>query len=703
MQMSEIASFFRLQGNRLLTIKTPLAGPSELVVVDFQCTEGLSQLFEIHVRLASQDRKIELKQMIGQPVTVTLQLTSALASSEERFFHGYVAAFTHLDTDGGFALYSAAIRPWVWMLSRRQDIRIFQEQPVQAILEKVFQEYGALASYAFRLMKPTKNRSYCTQYKESDLDFVLRLMQEEGLFFFFEHAKDGHKLIVTDSSVTAKPIDGRSPSIPYLQGEALDDRDVVTSFQASRQLESDKVALKTFDYKAPGARRSVSNSTQVDQGDVASFEVYDYLGAHGFADSDRGEELARFRTEALAAHSKVFTGATTSRRLMPARYFELDEHYDHAGAPAEDRQFLLTTVTHSGQNNFQAGDGAASYSCSFTCIRKKIPYRPVLAAERPTIAGPQTAIVVGPEGEEIYTDELGRVKVQFHWDRLGKRNQASSCWVRVAQPWAGRGFGMIQIPRIGDEVVVSFLDGDPDRPLITSRVYNAQNMPPWALPANATQSGFLTRSSKGATRENANAIRFEDKLGQEELWIHAEKDQRIEVEHDESHSVGNDRVKTVVHDETVNVNHDRTETVGNNETITVGVNRTERVGGNETLTVVGNRSETIEGAQNLLIALASAETVGLAKALTIGGAYTVTVAGAMNTAVGLASAEEVGLTKTTMVGKTYTVTAGDRIELRTGKSVIILESNGHITITGVAINIAGSESVEVDGKTVDLN
>lgn len=703
MQMSEIAGFFRLQSNRLFTIKTPLGGPSELVVVDFQCVEGLSRNFDINVQLASQNCNIELKQMIGQPVTITLQLASALASSDERFFHGYVAAFSHLDTDGGFAIYSAEIRPWLWMLSRRQDIRIFQEQTVQAILEKVFQEYGALASYAFRLTRATKNRSYCTQYKESDLDFVLRLMQEEGLFFFFEHAKDGHKLIITDSSVTAKPIDGRRASIPYSQGEALDDRDVVTSFQARRQLESGKVGLKTFDYKAPGARRFVSNSTQVDQGDAPSYEVYDYLGSHGFADSDRGEELARFRTEALAAHSKVFSGTTTSRRLMPARYFELEDHYDHGAAQPDDRQFLLTSVTHTGQNNYQASDGPAAYSCSFTCIRKKIPYRPALAIERPTIAGPQTAIVVGPEGEEIYTDELGRVKVQFHWDRLGKKNQSSSCWVRVGQPWAGRGFGMVQIPRIGDEVVVSFLDGDPDRPLITSRVYNAQNTPPWALPANATQSGVLTRSSKGATRENANAIRFEDKIGQEELWIHAEKDQRIEVEHDESHTVGHDRAKTVVHDETVNVDHDRTEKVGNNETITVGVNRTERVGGNETLTVVGNRSETIEGAQNLLIALASAETVGLAKALTIGGAYAVTVAGAMNTAVGLASAEEVGLAKTVRVGKTYSMTAGDRIELRTGKAVIILESNGNITISGTTINIAGAESVQVDGKTVDLN
>ncbi|MBA9902478.1 type VI secretion system tip protein VgrG [Burkholderia cepacia] len=655
------------------------------------------------VSLASQDPNIELKKMIGQSVTITLQLTDALASSEERYFHGYVANFTHLDNDGGFTVYSAVIVPWLWMLSRRRDIRVFQEENTEEILSKVFQEYGKIASFEFRLSKGTKNRSYCTQYRETDLEFVERLMQEDGLFFFFEHAKDGHKLIITDNSIAARPIDGRSRVLQYTKDEALDNLAVVTSFQASRQLESDSVGLKTFDYKVPHARRFVSGGTEVNQGEVPSYEVYDYLGEHGFADSDRGEELTRFRTQALAANSKVFVGTSTSRRLSPCRYFELDDHYDHGDAKPEDRQFLITAVTHSGTNNYQAGEGAGSYQCSFTCIRKKIPYRPVFIIERPSIIGPQTAIVVGPEGEEIYTDNLGRVKVQFHWDRLGKRNQSSSCWVRVGQPWAGRGFGMIQIPRIGDEVVVIFLDGNPDRPLIISSVYNSGNMPPWGLPANATQSGILTRSTKTGNVNTANAIRFEDKKGAEEVWLHAEKDQRIEVEHDESHWVGNDRTKNIDHDETVHVGHDRTETVDSNETITIGVDRTERVGNNETLTVGGNRNETIQGMENLLIALTSTETVGLAKALTVGGGYQVTVAGAVNTSAGLASAEEVGLSKATMVGQSYTIKAGKAFEVTVGKSTFRMDSDGNITLKGVKLLIEGSGPVEINGKDVDVN
>ena len=703
MQLSDIAGFMNLQNSRLLTVKTPLSGTSELVLGDFQCSEGLSTLFDMQIGLASRNANIELKQMIGQAVTVSLQLTNAMGSSEVRYFHGYVTHFAHVGTDGGLASYTASVRPWLWMLSRRVDSRIFQDQNVQDILGKVFSQYAKLASYEFRVSRAVKPYSYCTQYRETDLNFVLRLMDQEGLYFYFEHTKDGHKLIVTDMSTNAKPIDGQVGLRYAAGGETLDDESVITQWVSQRQLSSDTVSVKTFDYKVPNARRYVSGDTPIEQGDVDHYEVYDYLGLHGFDSTDRGEELARFRLEALAASGKAFSGSTNSRTMAPNRYFELTDHYDPGSGSKEDQQFLITAVRHHGVNNYQSNEGTASYSASFQCIRKKIPYRTTLSIPRPVIAGPQTAIVVGPKGEEIFTDNLGRVKVQFHWDRLGQRNQSSSCWVRVGQPWAGGGFDAIQIPRIGDEVVVSFLDGNPDRPLITSRVYNAQNMPPWALPANATQSGILTRSSKGATLENANAIRFEDKKGQEEVWIHAEKDQRIEVENDESHSVGHDRSKTIDHDETVHVGHDRTETVDNNETITIGVDRTEHVGSNETLTVGGNRTETIEGMENLVVALTSTETVGLAKALTVGGGYAVTVVGAVNTAAGLASAEEVGLSKTTQVGKTYTLTAGDRIEIKTGSAELIMESNGHITLRGTQLLIEGSGPVQINGKDVDIN
>ncbi|MGN6086121.1 type VI secretion system tip protein TssI/VgrG [Trinickia sp.] len=603
-----------------------MTGRSELVPIDFHCAEGLSLVYEIDVRFASQDANIELKQMIGQPVTLSLELTTAWASSERRHFHGYVTNFSHLDTDGGLTVYRATLRPWLWMLSRRQDQRIFQEETAQSILSEVFRAYGALASFEFRLSKPTPNRSYCTQYRETDLTFALRLMEEEGLFFYFEHTKTGHKLVVTDSSTTAKPIGGLSASLLYSQDEILDDVDVVTAFHGSRHLESNVSAIKTVDYKVPAARRSAVQRASIEQGDVPSYEIYDYLGSHAYPAGDRGNELARFRAEALAAGSKIFSGVTTSRRLMPRHYFELEGHYDHTSTNPEDNQFMVVTATHRAQNNYQAGDGAAAYSCSFTCIRKKIPYRPPLTIERPVIAGPQTVTIVGPKGEEIYTDALGRVKGQFHWDRLGQMDHRSSCWMRVGQQWAGKGFGMIQIPRIGEEGVVLFLDGNPDRPLIISRVYNAVNVPPWSLPANATQSGILTRSSKGATSANANALRFEDKKGQEEIWLHAEKDQRIEVEHDESHTVGHDRSKSVGRDET------------------------GHVGRHWKLSTDGYKQETVK--------LASVSSVGLGAMFNVGMAYNVNVGGLYLRNVGLQMASTVGTSRTDRVVQDWTAHVG---------------------------------------------
>jgi type VI secretion system secreted protein VgrG len=319
------------------------------------------------------------------------------------------------------------------------------------------------------------------------------------------------------------------------------------------------------------------------------------------------------------------------------------------------------------------------------------------------------------------------VRVQFHWDREGQYDDKSSAWVRVASTWAGSNFGFVAIPRIGQEVLVQFLDGNPDRPLITGRVYNQQNMPPWELPANQTQTGMLSRSSTGGEYENANAIRFEDKKGAEEVWLHAEKDQRIEVENDESHWVGHDRTKTIDRDETVHVKHDRTETVDNNETITVHNNRTERVDHNETLSIGDNRTEdvgqnetisigqnqsvtigdnrsvTIGGNKSETIAQAKAESIGLGKALSIGLGYQTTVGGAMNTTVGLMQAEQVGLSKSVMVGNKFSITAGDELEITVGKSSLVMKSDGTVLINGTTFNFSASGPVQINGDPVDLN
>ncbi|MFX1682997.1 type VI secretion system tip protein TssI/VgrG, partial [Mitsuaria sp. CC2] len=379
---------------------------------------------------------------------------------------------------------------------------------------------------------------------------------------------------------------------------------------------------------------------------------------------------------------------------------------------SENAQYLITgTQISLSQAANEAGSGETGLRCSFNCIPAAQQYRPPRRTPKPLVAGPQTAIVSGPAGEEIHTDKYGRVKVQFHWDRRGKSDERSSCWVSVAHPWAGSNFGGIHIPRIGQEVIIGFIEGDPDAPIIMGRTYNGENLPPWDLPANATQSGFLTRSTKGGSYGNANAIRFEDKHGDEQLWIHAEKNQDIEVENDETHWVGRDRTKTIDRHETVFVKGNRTETVDLDETITVHKNRTERVdldekisigmnrtedvginetisiGSNRSVTIGGNKTETISMAKAETIGLAKAETIGLGKALTIGAAYQTTVGGLMNTSVGLTQGTQVGRSKTTSVGTTYTITAGDEFSLTVGKASIVLKSDGTITINGHDINV----------------
>jgi len=381
-------------------------------------------------------------------------------------------------------------------------------------------------------------------------------------------------------------------------------------------------------------------------------------------------------------------------------------------------------------NNYRMGDkGKVSYENTFTVQRKVVPFRPGrnYNSKQPRRYGVQNAVVVGKPGEEIDCDEYGRVLVQFPWDRVGQYDHRSSCRVRVASTWAGSNFGAISVPRIGQEVLVQWIDGNPDMPIIVGSVYNQANMPPWDLPANKTQSGILSRSTDKGNYSHANAIRFEDKKGAEQLWLHAEKDQLTEVENDETKWVGNDRTKTIDRDETSHIKHNRTETVDNdenitihnnrtervdnNETISIGANRTEDVGQNESLTVGANRSETI-GANHdetiganmsLKVAVMKNEMVGAASTVTVGGAYALTVGAAMNTAVGLAQFEEVGLNKTVLVGKTYSTTAGDVYEVTCGKSSFTMKKDGTIVLRGVKLLIEGSGSVTINGKDVDVN
>jgi type VI secretion system secreted protein VgrG len=544
--LMDLAAMLSPQNRRLFKFKN-LANPEQqLLLESFKGTEGLSRAYNFELLLVCQDSDVELKSMMGQHVVLEIEL----ADATPRYLAGYLTRFASIGSDGGMARYTATLNPWFSMLKNRFDTRIFQGCTVEDVVTQVFALCTAFSRHEFRLSKPLKHYTYITQYRESDFNFVQRLLEEEGMFYYFEHTAEGHTMIICDDSSMLVPLP-EQPQIRFHTASVTETADSITQWSGNRQLQSGKIAVQTFDYRQPSNRLPVAMKSLNKQGDVDEFEIYDFPGQYTHGTYDEGETLLRLRVEALELKGKSFHGASNCRAMKPGYTFELLQHYDHDQGPADDRQFLLMSVESEGHNNYLNGHQASYYN-TFACVRKKIVFRPQLTTPRPTISGPQTAIIVGPPGEEIFTDELGRVKVQFHWDRKGEHNDKSSCWVRVAQAGASGGFGSIQIPRVGDEVVVVFLDGNPDRPLVMGSLYNSQNTPPWSLPANKTQSGFLTRSMKG-TGATANFFRFEDKAGAEQIVMHAERNMDTEIEVDEVHSVGSNRTIKVggTHTETI--------------------------------------------------------------------------------------------------------------------------------------------------------
>ena len=598
-------SIFSHQNRRLIKLASPAltTATQELLLENFSGNEGMSQLFSFSLSMLSQNPAIELKTLIGKSACLEIEL----ADGGNRYIHGYLTRVATADSQGSLTHYSAVLSPWLWMLGKRFDSRIFQNQTVEQVLTSVFSGYAPLPHYEFRLLGSLPSRSYITQYRESDLNFVLRLLESEGLFFYFEHTAEQHTLIITDSSSLLKPLP-QQPTIRYHDTSINETADAIFQWSGHRQLQSGKIAVQTFDYKQPDHLLPVNLKSLNHQGDVAEYEIYDFPGQYTHGSSADGERMVRHRIEALEVLAKTFAGASNCRAMCPGYTFELTQHYEHDRDTPEDRHFQLLSVQHQGSNNYLTGS-EAGYSNTFTCIRKKIPYRAEPTTRQPSIHGPQTAIVVGPPGEEIFTDEMGRVKVHFHWDRESRNSNSqrkkedSSCWVRVSQTSASGGFGSIHIPRVGDEVVVSFLDGQPDRPLITGSVYNSKNTPPWSLPKNKTQSGFLTRSTKGSGA-NANSLLFEDKQGCERISVHAERDMDREVERDDALTVGGNRTldtqgthtETITHDTSITVKEGQflLETSGNAITLTAATSITLTVG-SSSLTMNESGEITLSG------------------------------------------------------------------------------------------------------------
>jgi len=669
---------------RMMELTSPVG--KDLLFRSLRGREELGRPSEFELSALSTRNDINPSDLLGKNVTVKLERVK----SGYRYFNGHVTRFAQGDTLGRYYEYRMTVNAWIWFLTRTADCRIFQEKTVPDIIKEVFNDHS-MAVFDDGLNGTYAKREYCVQYRETDFDFVSRLMEEEGIYYYFEHGDGKHTLKLVDADLAHKKLEGKDTIAYHLPGRALHgDEEYIQVFRQAQRIQPGLVSTLSYDFVKPKADLGVK-AQHVEKHESADYEVYDFAG--DYVQADNGDHLARVRVEELHSEFELAEAECNVREIAVGRLFKL------TNAPRKDQEkdYLIVKAEWDLQNNtYETNtDEDAIYRCTMTVLQSKQQFRPARITPRPTMGGPQTALVVGPSGEEIYCDKYGRVKVQFHWDRYGKKNENSSCWIRVSNPWAGANWGGMAIPRMGQEVVVDFLEGDPDQPIITGRVYNADQMPPYALPANATQTGIKSRSSKGGGAANFNEIRFEDKKGSEQVFLHAEKNQDIEVENDETHWVGHDRKKTIDHDEMTHVKHDRTETVDNNETITINGNRTENVQKDESITITGNRTENVGKDESITISGNRTEAVNKNEAVSITGKRTVEIDKDDNLKVNDKRVATIAKDDNLTVGETLAVQAGDQILFQTGDASITMKKDGTITIKGKNITIEGSGKINV--------
>ena len=638
------------QSDRPLSVTTPL-GTDLLLLVGVQGREALSELFRFDFDLQAENTvDVPFEKLLGQKVAARIQLHSETS----RYIAGVVSRVSQGARDEVFTSYRVEVVPQFWFLTRKRQSRIFQTLSVLDILKRVLEGLDV----AYEVQGTFEAREYCAQYHESDFDFASRLMEEEGIYYFFRHTSTGSTLVLANTPQSHP--DSSPATVTYEEitgGNRPDER--IYSWEKTQELRSGKVTLWDSNFELPyknlEASKTIIESVQagtvthkLKTGGNDNLELYDYPGGHAnrFDGVDRGggdhasdlqkifednDRTAGIRMQQEAVRGVLIHGASSCPQLAPGYRFTLERHFNADGT------YVITESEHSAKLFWDYRSAAETvefkYENSFTCIPLALPFRPERVTPIPRVQGAQTALVVGPAGDEIFTDKYGRIKVQFPWDREGKKDGDTSCWLRVATPWAGKQWGMIHIPRVGQEVLVDFVDGDVDHPVVVGSLYNADQMPPYTLPANKTQSGVKTRSSLGGGSSNCNEIRFEDKMGSEQLLIHAEKDQTVEVEHDESDWVGNDRTTKIDHNETVTIANDRSVTITT---------------GNDSLVIkAGNSSTSIK--------LGKSETEAL-----------------------------------------------QSIELKVGQSSVKLDQSG-VTIKGLNIQVQGQVMVDVKGMMTQVN
>jgi len=658
------------QTERLLEITSPL-GADALVLRRLSVQEAIGESFSLSAEVLSETMDIAASQIVGKTITCTIKL----AEQPKRYFHAVVRGFTRLGPYGrGLAAYRLEAVPRLWQLTRTADCRIFQDKSAKDIATLIFGEHD-VAPVRWGSSVPAQQRVYCVQFNETDLDFTQRILDEAGCGYFFEHTESNHTLVICGANADYPLV----PGDPQVVRSDADMIGALTAWQPANALRPGKTVTEDYDGLKPASLKKANASTILGTPNAASFEMYRWPG--GQAVRPEGD-LSKLGMEGYEAQADMVSASGNHPSVFAGGRLKVVPGLDNPSPVT----WLVTTVSHEAfDDTHLSGGGSAGYSNQLVLIPADRPWRPASPRPRPAMAGLHSAIVTGPSGEEIHCDEYGRVKVHFLWDRAGKTDDTSSCWVRVAQAHAGKWGGSWNLPRVGDEVLVGFVDSDPDRPVIIGSLYNAEQKPIYTLPANKTQSGFKTKSSKAGGADNFNELRFEDKKGSEEINIQAEKDMTILIKNNLTETVKKDRTETVEGNHTETIKLDRTETVEGKHTETTKLDRTETVEGKHTETITLDRTVTVDGKHTETIKLDRTQTITQ-------GNETLTVkTGSITHEASLGN-----ISIKAGAGK-IDIEAMQSITLTCGSSKIELTPMG-VTISGMDISVKATMNITTEGS-----
>ena len=757
-----------LARDALRRLDVSVATGDALDVRQFHVNERMNELFEVTIVALSENPDIDFEGVVGQAMTFTARRGDG--ELDVRSWTGICGNVEQMAVEErGLSTYKLVLVPVAWLMTQRRNQRMFQLQSEVEIARRLLGEWNV--AFAEKLSRTYKKRKYVVQYGESDFTFLRRILEDAGVSFYFRTEGGETKLVMHDTPQS----NPARPPIAFRDNPTDADREHVTEVHVGRRIKPGKLTVRDHDYRRPAAY-ALRSSAKAQGGVEEALESYHYQPGAFLYESDKGEpspvadDRGRYRTDekeaaalaerrllATRAEARTITFDTSTIDLGPGSVVSFLDHPKSELSPG--KAFLVTSAALTGQPN-------GKWFCSCEATSAAQPYHPPVVTPKPRTSGVESATVVGPAGEEIHTDEFGRVRVHFHWDRESRMDERSSCWIHVSQPWGGSGYGGTNLPRIGQEVIVDFIGGDPDRPIIVGRVYTNLQKTPYKLPDNKTQSGWKSQSSPGGGASNYNEIMFEDKKGQELVRMQAEKDldklvkndERVkighdrtkEVVHDDSLDVGNDRTRTVGHDETVTIGHDRTRRVENDETVTIGHDRTrqvahdetvsvgndrtrqvgnservtigknrtksvavneslfvganqnEQVGANRSVKVGKNHKEKIGSNKSVKVGKSKTETVAMTSAETVGIAKALTVGMAYQITVGGQMSTTVSMASAEQVGTTKSVTVGEKLEIVCGAASIVLESSGKISITGTEIAVNGTQIAVAASGAMDL-